>query len=685
MNRLLLLCWILFIAAPAHAQAWDDRLDKLNRVIGENKRDLRHVDALNEVAELLLARDVDKAIDHADKAARLAALLDYGVAEARALANLGYLYAINKGKSERALTYFTNASALYHQLVSQNKVAKNTVYAFVTTKLIPATTVLEDQERGGGLGRRDKKVLKDYKSLQGEFAGLIAEIVRSKESESRSKDNKIDSASAMLVSKKTELMVKEMEIKRRESELQNKNKQITFKNREKLQLSRINAELSDGLTRSSDSLQHVLDSLEATANHLQITTETLLLHEMRLQQEALANSEAKARNEQLQEEQKRQWWIIAGGSGIFGLVLIFSLVLWRQAKIQKRLFSKLEARNVELRHKNAEISLQKEEIESRNEDIILQKEEIESQRDDILAKSSQITASIQYGQRIQAAILPDPSKLALLVPESFIMFMPRDVVSGDFYWFTETQDHRKPGFGDRNIDAPNWESPVVGWGAAGNRPRNLPIDDSHLPSRSTKIIIAAIDCTGHGVPGAFMSMIGNKLLEDIVHVRGISSPDQILLELHRGVVGSLRQRDTNNRDGMDATICVIDRQAGTMEFAGAMNPLIYIKDEELFEIKGDKRSVGGYTNADEHIFTKHLIDISKPGTYYLFSDGIADQFGGPQKRKFMLKNLRNKLVAISDKPMAEQQKTMEQAIEHWRYNYGYTKQTDDILLIGFRL
>jgi serine phosphatase RsbU (regulator of sigma subunit) len=685
MNRLLVAFLTLLLALPAHAQAWDDRLDKAMRVIAENRRDPRHADALNEAAELVMAREPDKALEYADKAARLASLLSYDLAEARALGNLGYLEATKKGKAETAIKSFADAAALYHQLLGQNKVAKGVVYEFITLRLIPATRMLEEQERSGEISRRGKKVLKEYKSLQGEFAGLIAEIARSKETESRTKDTKLDSATVVLANKKNELMVKELEIRRREAELQNKNKQLTVGNREKQLLSRLNAELSDGLTRSSDSLQHVLDSLEATATHLQITTETLLLHEMRLQQEALTNAQEKAKNEQLEEAQTRQRWLLAAGGGVLVLVLGFLFVLWRQARIRQRLLTELGSKNQELEHKNHEISQQKEEIESRNEDILLQKEEIEAQRDDILAKNSQITASIQYAQRIQAAILPDPAKLLLLVPESFILFMPRDVVSGDFYWFAEVGDLRRPGFGDRIIETPNWESPVLGWGAAGARRRNLPSEADNLPLVSSKVIIAAMDCTGHGVPGAFMSMIGNRILEDVVHVRGITSPDQILAELHQGVMTSLRQRDTNNRDGMDATICVIDRQAGIMEFAGAMNPLIYIQNDELFEIKGDKKTIGGYNAGDERTFTKHLIDISRPGAYYMFSDGIADQFGGPEKRKFMHKNLRNKLVAISHLPMPEQQRQLEKTIDHWRYGHGYNKQTDDMLLIGFRV
>ncbi|MCU0448270.1 MAG: SpoIIE family protein phosphatase [Bernardetiaceae bacterium] len=692
MFRFLLFALILFAVLPASAQAWDDNLERLVKIIAENKRDTRHVDALNGASDLLLSREPAKATAYAEEAARLALVLDYDAAQAHALANLGYLVAGQKNDHSKAADYFTQATRLYQTMLAQGKVNKTVVYDFATNRLIPAGKLLE--AKGEDLSRREKKALKEYKILQGEFADLIAEVARLKEQEKerRARDARLDSAAAVLVSRKNELMTKDAELAKKESELVRKNRLITIRNREKQALAQINAELSTGLSTTADSLKDVLDSLEATAGHLQVTTETLLLHEMRLQQEAMANMEEKARVEKLQEEKRQQWWLVAGAGALVLLGAVFSFFVWRQLRLRKRLYVALEERNFELNQKNVEINNQKDEIEAQHNDILLQKEEIEAQRDDILAKNSQITSSIQYAQRIQSAILPDPTRLQLMLPESFILFMPRDMVSGDFYWFTEIYDYRKPQLVDHTATVPprqwgDWPE-QTGWGAAaqpGGRQMPQSPEESPALTGSSKIIVAAVDCTGHGVPGAFMSMIGNKLLDDIVHVRRITSPELILQELHRGVVESLRQRDTNNRDGMDIALCVIDRANHTLEFAGAMNPLIYIRDEELLEIKADKRSVGGFIVDDDRTFSKHTIDISRPGMYYIFSDGIPDQFGGPEKRKFMLKNLRNRLVQVHDQPPATQKSAIEKTIEGWRYNYGYNKQTDDILLIGFRV
>jgi serine phosphatase RsbU (regulator of sigma subunit) len=297
------------------------------------------------------------------------------------------------------------------------------------------------------------------------------------------------------------------------------------------------------------------------------------------------------------------------------------------------------------RKKNKLLAEQKNEIEVKNVELEQTQEELKAQRDTLSQKSEElnhaytnIKASITYAKRIQEAILPPISMIQQYLPDSFVFYKPRDIVSGDFYWFA-------------------------------------PISQQHL-------VITAVDCTGHGVPGAFMSMIGDSLLNQIIMEKGVISPDLILQELDKGVKNALRKGESDAKDGMDMSLCIIDKYAKTIEFAGAMNPICVVQNGELTEIKADKRPIGGDITND-YAFTKHIIDISKPTMLYLYSDGFQDQFGGAQGRKFMTKRFRELLFEIHQKSMAEQKKILEETIEDWKGEKH--KQIDDILVIGVAL
>ena len=264
-------------------------------------------------------------------------------------------------------------------------------------------------------------------------------------------------------------------------------------------------------------------------------------------------------------------------------------------------------------------------------------QQIEHQRNEVQKSSDKITASINYAKRIQDAFLPDITAIQRTLPESFVLFKPRDIVSGDFYWFTE---------------------------------------------KKNKIFISALDCTGHGVPGAFMSMIGNELLNEAVNRIKLTKPNEILSHLHTGVRIGLRQYETESRDGMDMTLCCIDLEQRTLEFAGANNPLVYMQDGELMVIKGNKYSIGGEQREVKREYTNHTIDISKPTTFYLFSDGYQDQFGGKEGKKFMSKKFRQLLHMIHERPMPEQKALLDKTIQKWQ---GDIKQIDDILVMGVRV
>jgi ligand-binding sensor domain-containing protein/serine phosphatase RsbU (regulator of sigma subunit) len=292
----------------------------------------------------------------------------------------------------------------------------------------------------------------------------------------------------------------------------------------------------------------------------------------------------------------------------------------------------LQEEKVKVETAYSEISVQKESLERAYEEINLQKDELQR-------KSSHITSSINYAKRIQEAILPLKEEIRRALPDSFIMFKPRDIVSGDFYWFARKED---------------------------------------------RLLIAAIDCTGHGVPGAFMSMIGNSLLNELVNELNFISPAEILKRLHQGVRKALKQEDSEDdaTDGMDIALCAIDASRRTVEFAGASRPLFYISEGELLEMKPTGNSIGGLLTEGEGVYAQQTIHVTSPTSFYLFTDGYADQFGGVNRRKFMIKNLKQLLLDIQPLAFDQQKATLDSTIENWK---GDASQTDDMLIIGFRL
>ncbi len=339
------------------------------------------------------------------------------------------------------------------------------------------------------------------------------------------------------------------------------------------------------------------------------------------------------------QQAKMKLYGAIAGIGLLAVLIIVAVV----AFIQKRKANRL-------------LEQQKIEIEIKSEQIKHKNDELEDAMEKIQYQNKNIMQSINYAQRIQEAMMPKKETMQALFKDSFIFFKPRDVVSGDFYWFKEVVPKEK------GIEYENKQF------ASG-------LDIGH-----EKYVVTAVDCTGHGVPGAFMSMLGYNLLNDIVG-KGIIEPNEILSGLHKGIRTSLNQDATQNRDGMDMALCVIDPKEKILEYAGAQNPLIYIQDGKLYRVRGNKYPVGGF-QVENHEYTKHIIKVDKPTTFYIFSDGFHDQFGGPAGRKFMTKNFRDLLYEIYNMPMEEQKNILELVISEWM---GEHEQTDDILVIGFRL
>lgn len=266
--------------------------------------------------------------------------------------------------------------------------------------------------------------------------------------------------------------------------------------------------------------------------------------------------------------------------------------------------------------------------------------EMEGQKEELLLKNKSITDSINYAKRIQEALLPSEQNFKKILPDSFILYLPKDIVSGDFYWINETHN---------------------------------------------KIFVAVIDCTGHGVPGAFMSIIGVELLRNITNVMGVNDAAEILNRLDQGVRDTFSKNinddAVNVKDGMDVSFCVIDKELNTLQYAGAFSNLYIIRDSKIIEIKGDRFTVGIGYEPEKSLFVNHDIVIEPDDMIYMFTDGYVDQFGGPEGKKYKFRRFRHLLLNIHKYPLDIQRKYLIGSINEWR---GNLEQVDDILIIGIK-
>ncbi|MBN1598059.1 MAG: SpoIIE family protein phosphatase [Bacteroidales bacterium] len=253
-------------------------------------------------------------------------------------------------------------------------------------------------------------------------------------------------------------------------------------------------------------------------------------------------------------------------------------------------------------------------------------------------QKKELTESLKYASYIQKAILPTENQLKKYFPEHFLLYLPRDIVSGDFYW---------------------------------------------MARRNDRLFLAVADCTGHGVPGAFLSILGISVLNQIVGRSDCTSASGVLNTLREHIMKSLNQtgEESEQKDGIDMALCIIEPQKNILQFSGAFNPMYVIKNSNrLIEIPGDKMPIG--VGAEEETsFTNHIVNIDEGDMIYLFSDGFADQFGGPKGKKFKYRPFRNLLLNINSMPMHSQKKELKESVEKWK---GRIPQLDDILIFGMR-
>ncbi|MDF2436037.1 MAG: protein serine/threonine phosphatase [Bacteroidota bacterium] len=298
------------------------------------------------------------------------------------------------------------------------------------------------------------------------------------------------------------------------------------------------------------------------------------------------------------------------------LVFIFSAFVFKALKVTRR---------------------QKQLIEEKSRQTEEQKKIIEHQRDIVEQKNKDIIDSINYAKRIQEALLKEEEYVTEHLPEHFILFKPKDIVSGDFYWALEKEEH---------------------------------------------FYIAAVDCTGHGVPGAFMSMLGVAFLNEITSASRILSPAEILEELRHKIVKELGQsgKDHESKDGMDMSLVRLNLKTNELQWAGANNPLYIISDGKLQELKPDKQCIG--FEHDMQPFKNHNLTLAKASSFYLFTDGYADQFGGNKGKKFKNNQLKDLLIDLNDKSLEVQKNILDQTFIDWK---GNLEQVDDVCIVGVKV
>ncbi|MBL0329444.1 MAG: tetratricopeptide repeat protein [Bacteroidetes bacterium] len=316
----------------------------------------------------------------------------------------------------------------------------------------------------------------------------------------------------------------------------------------------------------------------------------------------LLKQETEIKNLQLS---KNKTWIIILFLGL-ALIAVSALLLFNRYQIKKK-------DNKELEQKNMEITFQKKEM----------------------------TDSINYAKKIQNAILPSEQMVAEALTDRFVLYKPKDIVSGDFYWLEKKDD---------------------------------------------VVLFAAVDCTGHGVPGAMMSMLGLNLLSQAVNEKGLIQPAAILKHLDVGIYQSLRKTSEENamKDGMDLSLCALNLKTHELQYSGAYNPVWIVKSgtNEMIEIKADKKPIGANSSGEEGVYKNHTIQLEKGDCIYLFTDGFADQFGGKKGKKFMYRPLKEILISVSQKSMQNQLNALSNALYSWQ---GDHDQVDDILIIGVRV
>ncbi|HZY25843.1 MAG TPA: YfiR/HmsC family protein [Bacteroidales bacterium] len=422
--------------------------------------------------------------------------------------------------------------------------------------------------------------------------------------------------------------VQKAEILRQKAHLDSLNKEISLKEKTLNEKQKVLEKQYVQISKQQGEISTQKNTIVAQQNAVQIQKDTLANQKAKisiqltridgqLKRISEQDSKIKVQLEAIEKQKLVLYFVLLA----LLLVSFLGYYIYRGYKIKK------EA-NIKLEEKNRTISLQKDEIEK-------QRDLAAAQRDQIGYQKRHIEDSIMYAKRIQTALIPSLELFSDKL-EHFVLYKPLAIVSGDFYW---------------------------------------------VSTQSNPQVIISADCTGHGVPGAFMSMLGVTLLNEIINGKHIIEPDQIIENLRQGIIKSLKQvaAEDSIKDGMDIAVCVVDFDKNILWYAGANNPLYLVRGGELIHYRADKMPVAIHYKMEA--FTLNKIELQKGDAFYIFSDGFADQFGGPKQKKFMSNQLREILVAMAGMPMLKQGERLNEIFEEWR---GDGPQIDDVTIIGVR-
>lgn len=339
---------------------------------------------------------------------------------------------------------------------------------------------------------------------------------------------------------------------------------------------------------------------------------------------------------QIQKDRKQKIWVISLLGGCLVLIILVSLIYFNY-RLKKRANQSLVNYNKDIEEKNRILTNQKEEILAQRDEIEIKSNQINEAFELIKIKNESITDNIRYAVQIQNLMLPEMTYVRSLLPQSFVYYQPKDIVSGDFYWITKKQGH---------------------------------------------VVLSVADCTGHGVTGAFMSILGISSLNEIVVEKSITDTSQILNLLREKIIWTLQQGGefSESKEGIHLVVCTIDLMQNKMQFSGAINSIILIRNNELLQYKGDRMPISIYPDMEE--FSSTAIDLQKDDMLYLFSDGYYGQFGGEEDKKFGLVRFRNLINSVSGLNIEVQEQTIASTLKVWKAD---KEQIDDILVMGIRI
>lgn len=592
----ILYIFLILLFAHSSLQAFDtENLDP---------KELSLVDSLQRYVEQYAQTSPDDVLKFAEKMETMASKSKYKLLEARALNAQASVYYYKKD-NKKAARYFEKELSILEKLGNVNELADSyfnlaTLY-FSINKMKDAAEYYEkslDLVRKKGDKEMELQLLErlalTYEKLEKykQAFGFYQQYVNINEEK---KTQQVENEFFTLRSKISEEKAQsEQLIKKKEKEIKQKSKEIKQKEKELV----VTQVAKDSLSKDVEKKSEKITSLHIDNIQKQFTIQE--------------------KEKQVAEQRRMIYKIVAG----LAILVLFFALLYSQYK------AKIKANRL-LEQKNAEIMQQKEEIEA-------QRDEIEAQRDFISRQNQDIKDSIHYAKQIQTALMPEFKFSNKVLKDSFLWFNPRDIVSGDFYWCTESDTH---------------------------------------------MVVAAADCTGHGVPGAFMSMLGMAYLDEVVIKGKEYRPNKIIDAIRDGIIKSLKQHGLANqsKDGMDITVVSVDLQKKTIQYSGANNPIYVMRNDELIEYKGDRMPASVYPKMEP--FTMHEFDIVPGMWVYMFSDGFADQFGGPDGGKFKYKPFK-RLLESNHKMKADVQRSIiEQTFNEWKSN---NYQVDDNLVLGLK-